>query len=102
MSGDRGPRKLGDSLQRFIAEEAPATLLAEVQTAWAEACGETIASNSLPVAERQGKVTIACESGAWAQELEMIQGTILSRLEGVIGSGRVSGLRFTADLSRHR
>ncbi len=31
-----------------------------------------------------------------------MQETLLSRLEGVLGEGRLEGLRFTADLSRHR
>ncbi len=98
----RSPRPLGDSLARVLAKSAPQTLLADVQAAWPEACGATIAGNSEPVAERSGTVTIACRTGAWAQELELMQETLLSRLEGVMGEGRLEGLRFTADLSRHR
>ena len=101
MTG-RGPRKLGDSLSELIAEGAPKTLLAEVQNAWASACGEAIAAASEPVAERQGRVTIACESGAWAQELELIGEVLRARLEAIVGSDRIASLRFTADLSRHR
>lgn len=100
--GRRSPRPLGDSLARVLARSAPQTLLADVQAAWPEACGTTIAGNSEPVAERSGTVTIACRNGAWAQELELMQETLLSRLVGVVGEGRVEGLRFTADLSRHR
>jgi predicted nucleic acid-binding Zn ribbon protein len=98
----RSPRPIGDSLARVLAARAPKTLLADVQAAWPEACGETIAGNSEPVAERSGTVTIACSTGAWAQELELMQETLLSRLEGVVGEGRLDRLRFTADLSRHR
>ena len=67
-----GPRRLGSAFDRLIADQAPATLLAEVQTAWPEVCGPQIAARAEPVAERDGKVTIACESGAWAQELELM------------------------------
>jgi predicted nucleic acid-binding Zn ribbon protein len=98
----RTPRPLGDSLARVLAASAPQTLLADVQAAWPDACGKTIAGNSEPVAERSGTVTIACASGAWAQELELMQETLLNRLEGVLGEGRIERLRFTADLSRHR
>jgi predicted nucleic acid-binding Zn ribbon protein len=98
----RAPRQLGDSLARVVARSAPQTLLAEVQAAWPAACGAAIASASEPVTERQGAVTIACASGAWAQELELMQDDLLARLEGVVGEGRITGLRFTADLSRHR
>lgn len=96
------PRTLGDALSKVLATEAPQTLLAEVQTAWAGACGAAIASHSEPVSERRGQVTIACESGAWAQELELMGGALLERLEQVVGENRIERLRFTADLSRHR
>lgn len=98
----RGPRPLGDSLARLVAADAPPTLLAEVQTAWERACGSEIAANSEPVAERQGTVTVACASGAWAQELELMQGALKARLDAVVGEGRLLRLRFTADLARHR
>jgi predicted nucleic acid-binding Zn ribbon protein len=98
----RGPRKLGDPLAQVLREQAPRTLLADVQTAWAQACGEAIAAASEPVAEREGRVTIACESGAWAQELELMGDLLRGRLEALVGENRLTALRFTADLSRHR
>ncbi len=99
---DAGPRKIGESLARLLATQAPKTLLADVQSGWLEACGEPIAASSEPVAEREGTVTIACESGAWAQELEMMHDVLLARIGAVVGEGRVEKLRFTADLARHR
>ncbi len=98
----RAPRRLGGALERVVEQRAPKTLLAAVQRAWPEACGETIAARARPVAERDGRVTIACESGAWAQELELMGDPLRERLEALIGAGRVRALRFTADLSRHR
>ncbi len=99
---DRGPRRLGESLAQFVYDESPPTLLAEVQTAWPRACGEAIAANSAPVAERDGAVTIACSSGAWAEELELLTEQLRARVEAIVGEGRVARLRFTADLARHR
>lgn len=99
---ERGPRRLGESLEQFVSDESPRTLLAEVQTAWPRACGEAIAANSAPVAERDGAVTIACSSGAWAEELELLTDQLRIRVEAIVGVGRVARLRFTADLSRHR
>jgi predicted nucleic acid-binding Zn ribbon protein len=101
-SKQSGPRRLGSALERVVAEQAPATLLAEVQTVWPEVCGAAIAARAEPVAEREGRITIACENGAWAQELEMMGDLLRERIDGAIGAGRVSGLRFTADLARHR
>jgi predicted nucleic acid-binding Zn ribbon protein len=103
MSAGRGaPRRLGGALDRVLAEGAPQTLLAEVQSAWPQACGEAIAARSEPVSERAGTVTIACESGPWAQELELMGDILRARIDDLIGADRVLSVRFTADLARHR
>lgn len=101
-SGRSGPRKLDGALGRLVAKRAPQTLLAEVQGAWPAACGEAIATNSEPVAEREGVVTIACASGSWAQELELMGDELRRRIDSLVGADRVRGMRFTADLARHR
>ncbi len=101
MSGG-APRKLGSSLAKVVAAQTPATLLAEVQLAWPEVCGPQIAAAAEPVSERDGVVTIACASGPWSQELEMMGETLLERLATAVGEDRVRRLRFTADLARHR
>ena len=72
------------------------------QLACAQACGAAIASHAEPVSERSGTVTIACESGTWAQELELMEDELRARLDERIGADRVLALRFTADLARHR
>lgn len=101
--GGRGaPRRLGSALDRLVAERAPQTLLAEVQGAWPDACGAAIAANAEPVSERAGVVTIACANGMWAQELELMSDELRVRIEALIGPDRVLGMRFTADLARHR
>ncbi|MFN8149565.1 MAG: DUF721 domain-containing protein [Solirubrobacterales bacterium] len=98
----RMPRRLGGALERVLDEEAPATLLAAVQRAWPDVCGEAIAAHAEPVAERAGTVTIACESSTWAQELEMMGEPLRERIAAAVGPDRVLALRFTADLARHR
>jgi len=100
--GPRAPRQLGAALERLVAEQAPQTLLAAVQTAWPEVSGAAIAARAEPVAERDGRITIACESGAWAQELELMGELLRERLDAAVGAGRITALRFTADLARHR
>ena len=101
--GDRrGPKRIDTALSRVVAARAPRTLLAAVQEAWPEACGPVIAANSEPVSERDGAVTIACATGAWAQELELMGDELLARIDARVEPGRVLRLRFTADLARHR
>ena len=96
------PRRLEGALDRLVSDRAPQTLLAEVQGAWPAACGEAIAANSEPVAERDGTVTVACASGAWAQELELMGDELTTRVGAIVGPDRVRRMRFTADLARHR
>ena len=100
--GGGGPRKLGGAFERFVDERAPETLLAEVQAAWPGVCGPQVAARAEPVAERDGRVTIACESGPWAQEFELMGDELKVRIGIAIGADRVTTLRFTADLARHR
>lgn len=97
----RDPRPIGGAFRRVVSEASPETLLAAVQTAWADAAGETVARQAEPVAERDGEVTIACRTATWAQELDLLQDRLRGRLNEELGSERVKGLRFTADGSRH-
>ena len=47
MSGARrGPRKLGGAFEKVVAQSAPQTLLAEMQSAWPEACGAVLLSEA--------------------------------------------------------
>ena len=101
MSGRPGPRRLGPALDAVVAAAAPATLLAGVQGVWAETAGPVVAAEAQPVAERDGIVTFACESGVWAQELELLGPDLLERLRTALGgpasgADRLRGLRFTA------
>ena len=87
------PRPVAAALDRVTARLAPATLLAEVQRAWPAAAGEAFARASEPVSERDGVVTVACESSVWAQELDLLSERVLERLHEELGRGRVKRLR---------
>ena len=50
--------------------------------------GAALAAATAPVAEREGVVTIACESSLWAHELDLLQRDLLDRLnEALEASG---------------
>jgi predicted nucleic acid-binding Zn ribbon protein len=92
-----GPRPLGVALEQVVRAAAPATLLARVQAAWPEVAGRTVAAAARPVSEREGVVTVACESAVWAAELELLAPDLLERLSARLNreeSGRVSRFRF--------
>ena len=108
MRHRRGPRRLGSALSPAVSRARPKTLLAAVQEAWPRAAGEGVSAEATPVAERDGKVTVACRSATWAQELDMLQSELLERLNEALSQTaseglerRVSALRFTADAARH-
>jgi predicted nucleic acid-binding Zn ribbon protein len=73
----RQPRRIADALPAVQRRAAPQTPLAAVQLAWPAAVGERIAKVAEPVAERGGRVTVACTSAVWAQELDLMQAQIL-------------------------
>jgi predicted nucleic acid-binding Zn ribbon protein len=80
----RAPRTMGPALEQLIDRLAPATTLARAQRAWPEVAGAVVAREAEPVAERDGVLTIACESSVWAQEIELLSGDLLGRLNGAL------------------
>jgi predicted nucleic acid-binding Zn ribbon protein len=89
----RGPRPVGIALEAMTDSIAPATLLAEVQKAWAKAAGEAFARAGEPVAERDGVITVACDSAVWAQELDLLSERVVQALNQAIGRPAVKRLR---------
>jgi hypothetical protein len=92
------PRPIGRALESAVGDARPAGLLASVQSAWPTAAGATVGASTTPVSEQAGVVTVACESGAWAQELELLAPDLVGRLNDELpgggGLGRVERLRF--------
>jgi predicted nucleic acid-binding Zn ribbon protein len=88
------PRPLASALDGVVAGARPAGLLAAVQSAWPGVAGQALAAAAAPVSEREGTVTVACESGAWAHELELLAPDLLTRLNERLEGVRVERLRF--------
>lgn len=90
------PRPLGASLDELTARLAPASTLARAQEAWERALGPAIAAATQPVAERNGVLTVICESAVWAQELTLMQSRVLNALNEELGPEAVRELRCRA------
>jgi predicted nucleic acid-binding Zn ribbon protein len=72
---------------------APAGTLARVQAVWAQAVGEAIAGQAVPVGEHDGELRIRCASATWAQELELMGPGLAAKLNEALGEGAIRGLR---------
>jgi predicted nucleic acid-binding Zn ribbon protein len=72
---------------------APATPLARVQRVWAEAVGNVVAREAEPVAVHGGALTVACRSAVWAQELDLMSGTVTEALNEALGEPVIKTLR---------
>jgi predicted nucleic acid-binding Zn ribbon protein len=88
------PRPLKLALEAATAHSAPAGLLAQVQAAWPDVAGSTIAAEAEPVSERDGRVTVACRSATWAHELELLRGDLEAALNTRLGGDRAVEMRF--------
>jgi predicted nucleic acid-binding Zn ribbon protein len=92
----RSPRSMEMALTVLADDLAPQTLLGDVQRAWPEVVGPSIAAEAQPTAERGGVLTISCSASVWAQELDLMSVAILERLNAALTSGAVSRLRCVA------
>ena len=88
------PRPLRLALDEVARRSAPTGLLAQVQAAWPEVAGRTIAEETEPVSAREGAVTVACRSATWAHELELLSGDLRGALNARLGADSVRRLRF--------
>jgi predicted nucleic acid-binding Zn ribbon protein len=87
------PRPLATALDELTAALAPASALARVQEVWERAVGPAIAASAHPIAEREGVLTVACEAAVWAQELTLMQASVLGALNDALSAETVRELR---------
>lgn len=86
MGRRKQPRKIGAPLERLTAELSPATPLASVQAVWRNAVGDQIADSCVPEGEKEGVLTVVCETSVWAQQLSMMQEDLLNKLADQIST----------------
>lgn len=100
MSRRRFPRPGANAFQTALQQVAPKTQLAAIQVAWPNAVGEHMAANTVPVSERDGMLTVECAEAVWAQELDLMQETLLERLQERLGDQAPKSLRFRVNSER--
>jgi predicted nucleic acid-binding Zn ribbon protein len=66
---------------------------------WPTVVGSHIADHSSPTTLRDGVLTVAAESTAWATQLRIIQNQVLAKIAAEVGDGVVNSLRITGPLA---
>ncbi len=89
----RAPRPLSFAVDGLTATIAPATPLARVQGVWDQTAGPAVAQAARPTAERSGVLTVTCTAAVWAQELSLMAGELIARLNAALGDEVVRELR---------
>ena len=62
---------------------------------WPAVVGSNIADHATPTNLRDGVLTVAAESTAWATQLRIIQNQVLAKIAAEVGDGVVNSLRIT-------
>lgn len=89
----RAPRPLAIAVGELAGHLCPATTLARVQEVWEQVTGPAIAASATPTAERQGVLTVSCEASVWAQEIDLLSGELIPRLNDALGATDIRELR---------
>jgi predicted nucleic acid-binding Zn ribbon protein len=100
MSRRRPPRPAAGAFKAALQRVAPRTPLAAVQAAWSSAVGEQLTAVAAPVSLQGGTLTIECADAVWAQELDLMQVTLLERLREEVGEQAPQALRFRVNAER--
>jgi hypothetical protein len=91
----KGPRSVSFALDALADRLEPPTLLAAIQRVWPAAAG-SFAGVSEPVGERDGVVTVACDSAVLSSELDLMSELVIERLNTELGRPAVKRLRTRA------
>ncbi len=91
----RDPQLLGALVSRLIADRGWERPAAEgtVFGSWEQLVGSDIAEKCQPVSLREGELVVQAESTAWATQLRLLVGKLLTRLRGEIGQGVVTSIK---------
>ena len=96
----RAPRPVALSIEALSDSLAPQTTISAVQRVWPDVAGDLIAAQCEPTSERGGVVTVTCSSAVWAQELDLLSGDLIERLNAVLEGQLVTALRCQSGQAR--
>lgn len=92
----RDPKGVGDLLADLTRQAGwdPALAREDLVLQWEEVAGEETARHAHPVALGDGVLTVQCDSTAWAKNLHLMRGVILTEIMARFPDAGVQNLRF--------
>ncbi|HVV09119.1 DciA family protein [Amycolatopsis sp.] len=92
----RDPQPLGRLISRLSADRGWAARLADGQVfgQWAKLVGEEVAEHAQPISLKDGELTVRASSTAWATQLRLLQGQLLTKIAAAVGHGVVKRMRI--------
>jgi predicted nucleic acid-binding Zn ribbon protein len=97
----RDPQTLGSATRDVAKKQGWSGRVAEgaVFGRWPTVVGSHIADHATPTGLRDGVLTVAAESTAWATQLRIIQNQVLAKIATEVGDGVVNSLRITGPVA---
>lgn len=92
----RDPQPLGRLMGRLSRERGWSDRLTNgrVFGEWARLVGDEVAEHAQPVALKDGELTVQASSTAWATQLRLLQGQLLTKIAAGVGHGVVKRMRI--------
>lgn len=92
----RDPKGVGDVLADLTKQSGWDSQLAreDLVLQWTDVAGEETARHAHPVALADGLLTVQCDSTAWAKNLQLMRGEIVTQLMRRFPDAGVSNVRF--------
>jgi predicted nucleic acid-binding Zn ribbon protein len=97
----RDPQTLGSVTRDVAKKRGWSGRVAEgaVFGQWTTVVGSQIAEHATPTTLREGVLTVAAESTAWATQLRIIQSQVLAKIAAAVGDGVVTSLKITGPVA---
>ena len=92
----RDPHLLGDQLDRMMVDRGWEVDVAvgSVMGRWPAIVGPEVAQHCTPVTFEFGVLTVRADSTAWMVQLQLLESSVMGRLEGEVGKGTVTALKI--------
>ncbi len=89
----QGIAEVMDALTSRLGWNSPLAQ-SELLASWTELVGEETAQHSTPASIEEGKLTVSCDSTAWATQLRVMRTQILTRITQQFPDAGIDSIRF--------